>query len=173
MTAEKFPEKKVNEFGLPPEWAIETSVAGLEEIRKNGLRVIEGILRKSSEDLKGFGNNDTFASVKDVTTSLPHEIDHLRMSMEDKIAHLNTKFPKGLEISNSGVFVKWEEILPYELWAIRNHSQTLATLNRRVGVILDEASAIRLGVSYRNKVIESLPSDKVVNWLRSNDMLKE
>ncbi|MDP3948898.1 MAG: hypothetical protein Q8Q17_03040 [bacterium] len=173
------PEKQVNEFGLPLEWARGTSLAGLEEIRIKGIGAIKEILLRAYHDLKEFDKANATNNASDVgeftglDTNSPHDADHLAMTMEERIAYFNRMFPKGLAVMKSGVFVKWEEMLPYELWAIQNHQQTLYTLHQRGGIGSNEAAAIRFGVSYRNKIIESVPNNKSVNWLRSNGMLKE
>ncbi len=177
--APQSPERQVNEFGLPPGWARETSLAGLEEIRTKGLGTIKEILLKAYRDLKRFDKDNATNNASDIgeftslSTNSPHDTDHLAMTMEEKVAYFNRLFPKGLAVMKSGVFVKWEEILPYELWVIRNHAQTLFTLNQRGGVGPGETAAIHFGVSYRNKIVESVPEKKIVNWLKSSDMLKE
>ena len=166
------PDNERNEFGLPSGWARETSLAGLEEIRRRGHRAIKEVLLRSFQDLKRFGNTDDFGSPDCLNENSPEETAYLAKSLEDKIGYCISRFPAGLTISKAGVFAKWEEILPYELWAIRNHDQTLCALNQRGGILPGEAAAIIWGVHYRNKIIESVPDKKIVDWLRSSDLLK-
>lgn len=161
-------EEKRDPFGLPPEWAKEKSLEGLEEIRLHGIGVIDRILSKYLVELEKFGVKDSSGKFISLNTVSPETVEHLRMNMEEKVFHFKSKFPKGFIIMKSDIFIEWEKIVPYELWAIRNHQQTLYTLNRRGGVSIGEASAIRHGVPYDNEVITSVSSETLINWVKNH-----
>lgn len=162
-------EEKRDPFGLPPEWSKEKSLEGLEEIRVHGIGVIDRVLSKYLTELQTFGVKDSFGKFISLSTVSPDATEHLRMSMENKISHFTSKFPNGFTIMKSGICIKWEKIVPYELWAIRNHQQTLYTLHQRGGLSIGEASAVRHGVSYDNSVITSVAKEVLIEWVKSHD----
>lgn len=143
--------QRLNKFGLPHGWALERSLQGLEELRQTFLpnefeSKLKEIFARINEEYKRYkvtklpGQFDKFAD------ALSGERDHLAKAPDEKLKYFNTRFPNGLTILGTGKSIKWEKILPYELWAIRNHLQTFASIQRRGGMSPKEIVAMMFGL---------------------------
>lgn len=166
-------EKKLGRFSLPVGWAEAASLAGLEKIRERGQGIIKPLLSGSLQELRNLGNKDIFQSFEGIYQDSSHDWDHLRQSMEEKAGAFNALFSKGLKILETDRFIKWEEILKYELWVMRNLRTTLYTLQGRGGIGAADAVAIFSGVSGGNPLIQSLSQEEHLEWLEENGKLKE
>ena len=166
-------EKKLGRFGLPIGWAEIASMAGLEKIRERGQGVIKPVLSDSLQELRRLGNKDIFQPFAGIYQDSQHDWNHLRQTMESKIGAFNALFPKGLRVLGTDNFIKWEEILKYELWVMRNLRTTLYTLHGRGGIAAADAVAIFSGVSGGNALIQSIPDEENLKWLKENGKLKE
>ncbi len=171
--AQQSAEKKLGRFGLPVGWAESASLAGLEKIRERGQGVIKPVLADSLQELRRLGGKDIFQPFEGIYQDSPHDWNHLRQTIESKIGAFNALFPKGMKILEADKFIKWEEILKYELWVMRNLRTTLYTLQSRGGIAASDAVAVFSGVSGGNALIQSTSNEEHLKWLKENGMLKE
>lgn len=155
-------EESKNSFGLPHSWARRTSLEGLDLLRKSlqragsvvDYRVINAatndyLRRVRPEYIQYRGVDAVFeadvrgqAESGSVSSLGQAEALHLTMSSEERLRYLQERYPKGMPVLGENQFFRWDKIIDFELWALKNHSQTFATIARRGGLGPREAAAI-------------------------------
>ncbi|HZX73076.1 MAG TPA: hypothetical protein VFE57_01535 [Cyclobacteriaceae bacterium] len=174
-------KEQLNQFGLPVNWAYEKSAEALGQLRKilteNNYQgkeiskeVFGRIIATTSEDYQKYKNKKIPAF--EVRGESVWELDHLKMNPEEKLAWFKHAYPNGLTIMRSGKSMRWENILDYELWAMRNHDQTFASLQRRGGLSPKEIVSILFGISDFDELKDYRDED-IVKWFEDNGMLQE
>ncbi len=154
-----------NRFGLPYGWAREESAQALERMRvaliSSPSRPIDEIFEETYA-----GAYSNFKKLKSTASVFMHtelrvpDMDpaamaeqrrYFSMSIDEKVAYLNQRYPEGLLVVVPGGttrHMKWEMIVPSELWAVTNHGgQTLIGRHGRGGYSPREIVAILEGVN--------------------------
>ncbi len=189
--------EKVNEFGLPENWSHDLAVQALswvrEQLQQNPNPTndavkswLERISKIANEQYKKYRPNehfsvDTLGGINDLPGPNNEKLYSLKSAPEEKLKWLQEKYPQGLKIQGTNKHVKWEKIADYEMWAIKNHLQTLAEMNRRQGMHAGEIISIISGVNFEHwykgekthSAIYAFENEKLIPWLREKGFLAD
>ncbi len=187
-SAEQETANKLNQFGVPHNLARDMGIESLnlisEKLKSKSNVTIEDVAALDPEiqkllraHLEKYPHTKvrggiTYMEMKD---SSGIDFNSFKLPYAEKLEYMKKKYPKGYPIMSSeypnAYFIKWDTILPYEIYAWSNHGQTLETMLRRGGAGFQEILAIMSGVEPKHF---SFTSDKdALEWFRQNNMLEQ
>ncbi len=177
-------ETKRNQFGLPEKWAKIRSSQALENIRKRivnnqitsrqGLdSEIKRILSITGQEYKKYkGESALYSTISSqLTDNFESTGPYLKMDRSQKLEALKSVWPKGLPILRTNFYLKWEAIIDYEMWSIKNHGQILSRIANRNGFSASEALAVVTGTNFEDT--DGFNQEKILSWFKENKMLME
>ncbi len=177
-------ETKKNQFGLPEKWSKVRSSQAIDTIRNkivnNQIKSresldfeIKRILTIAGEEYRKYKGKDAIYNTvsSDLTDSFDQTGPYLKMDRLQKLEALKSNWPRGLPILRSNYYLKWETIIDYEMWAIKNHGQTFTRIANRNGLSEGEALAIISGINGEDT--SNFNKERMISWFRETKMLMD